>query len=378
MRGSERVEGLTESVIREMTRKAIKYDAINLSQGYPEYPMHDKIKESAIQAIERGRGENQYSITWGKRELREKLSEKLKNFNDIEYDPEKEITITCGASESIMSTMLGLINEGDEVIIFQPFYENYVPSVTMASGKPVFNTIQNDMSLDFEGIKNSVNKNTKMILLNTPHNPTGKVFSKKELEFLRDLCVDYDVIAVTDEMYEHIVFEGKHISLASTDNMWDRTITISGFSKAYSVTGWRVGYSAAPNSLMKSIRKAHDYTTVCSPTPFQTAVIKGLELPDSYYRNMVNYYQKARDFVYEKLSESELEPSLPYGAYYMMASLENIDMNDVEYADYLVKEKGVAVVPGTSFYEYGGKDMVRFCFSQKMDDLSKAMDRILG
>ncbi len=375
MSGSERVEGLTESVIREMTRKAIKNDAINLSQGYPEYPTAEKVRKAAVEAI--NEDENQYSITWGKQELREKLSEKLKNFNNIEYDPEMEITITCGASESIMSTMLGLIDSGDEVIIFQPFYENYVPSVRMASGKPVFTTIQNDMSLDHEEIKNTVNENTKMILLNTPHNPTGKVFSKEELEFIRDLCVDNDILAVTDEMYEHIVFEGEHISLASIDDMWERTVTISGFSKAYSVTGWRVGYSAAPKDLMNPIRKVHDYTTVCSPTPFQKAAVQALSLPTDYYQDMVDYYRKARDFVYDKLSECDLEPSLPNGAYYMMASLDNIDMDDIEYTDYLVKEKGVAVVPGSSFFEHGGEDMVRFCFSQKMEDLSEAMDRIL-
>ncbi|MFW6037986.1 MAG: pyridoxal phosphate-dependent aminotransferase [Candidatus Saliniplasma sp.] len=375
MRGGERVRGLTESVIREMTRNAIKYDAVNLSQGYPEYPMPDPVKNTAIDAIKRG--DNQYSITWGKQLLREKLAKKLEDFNGIQYDPEIEITITCGASESIMSTMLGLINEGDEVIIFQPFYENYVPSVTMASGRPVFTTIKNDMSLDLEEIKSKINKNTRMILINTPHNPTGKIFSKKELNFLRDLCIDNDVIAVTDEMYEHIVFEGKHISLGSLDGMRERTVTISGFSKAYSVTGWRVGYSAAPIDLMKSIRKVHDYTTVCSPTPFQAAAAKALDLSNRYYEEMVDHYRKARDFVYEMLSQSEVEPYLPNGAYYMMASLQDLEMNDKEYAEYLVKKKGVAVVPGTSFYDHGGENMVRFCFSQKMEDLSEAMERIL-
>ncbi len=375
MSGSKRVEGLTESVIREMTRKAIKYDAVNLSQGYPEFPTAEKVKKAALEAIDED--ENQYSITWGEQVLRKKLSEKFKNFNNIEYDPEMEITITCGASESIMSTMLGLIDNRDEVMIFQPFYENYVPSVRMASGKPVFTTIQNDMSLDHEEIKSAVSEKTKMILLNTPHNPTGKVFSKDELEFIRDLCVDNDIIAVTDEMYEHIVFQGEHISLASIDGMWERTVTISGFSKAYSVTGWRVGYSAGPKYLMNPIRKVHDYTTVCSPTPFQKAAVQALSLGKDYYQDMVDYYRKARDLVYDKLSESELKASLPDGAYYMMASLENIDMDDLEYADYLVKEKGVAVVPGTSFYEHGGEDMVRFCFSQKMKDLSEAMNRIL-
>jgi len=359
-----------------MTRKAIKYDAINLSQGYPEYPTPDTIIEKANQAIQSG--ENQYSITWGDRRLREALADKFMEFNDVEYDPETEITITCGASESIMATMLGLLNDGDEVVLFQPFYENYVPSVRMASGRPIFTTIDKDMGIDFEEIKEMINKKTKMVFINTPHNPTGKVFSKEELKFFRDICVDNDILAVTDEMYEHIIFEGEHVSLASIDEMRERTITISGFSKAYAVSGWRVGYSAAPAEIMKSIRKAHDYMTVCSPTPFQSAAINALDLPSDYYSEMLDYYKKARDFVYDKLQRSELIPVIPDGAYYMMAYLDDIDMSDKEYADYLVKEKGVAVVPGSSFYSEGGEDMVRFCFSQKMEDLSEAMDRLLG
>jgi len=376
MSGSSRIQGFTESVIREMTRKAIKYDAINLSQGYPEYPTPDTIIEKANQAIQSG--ENQYSITWGDRRLREALADKFMEFNDVEYDPETEITITCGASESIMATMLGLLNDGDEVVLFQPFYENYVPSVRMASGRPIFTTIDKDMGIDFEEIKEMINKKTKMVFINTPHNPTGKVFSKEELKFFRDICVDNDILAVTDEMYEHIIFEGEHVSLASIDEMRERTITISGFSKAYAVSGWRVGYSAAPAEIMKYIRKAHDYMTVCSPTPFQSAAINALDLPSDYYSEMLDYYKKARDFVYDKLQRSELIPVIPDGAYYMMAYLDDIDMNDKEYADYLVKEKGVAVVPGSSFYSEGGEDMIRFCFSQKMEDLSEAMDRLLG
>ncbi len=262
MKEARRVEGITESVIREMTRKAKRYDAINLSQGYPDYPTHEDILEGAKDAIDAKM--NQYSITWGKEKLRKKIAEKLKHFNEVEYDPEFEVTVTCGSSESIMSTMLGLIEKGDEVLIFQPFYENYVPSVRMASGEHKFTTITRDQEIDREEIKEKVSEDTKAMIVNTPHNPTGKVFDSKDLEFIRDICIDNDVLAVTDEMYERMIYEGNHISLASLEGMWERTVSIGGFSKVYSITGWRVGYSAAPKELMKPIRKAHDYTTVCA------------------------------------------------------------------------------------------------------------------
>lgn len=374
-KGAKRVQGLTESVIREMTRKAKKHNAINLSQGYPEYPLDEKVKSEAKYAIDNGF--NQYSITWGLEELRNKVSKKLFDFNNLEYDPEFEVTITCGASESIMSSLLGLVENGEEVLIFQPSYENYVPAVSMANGEPVFTTIGKDLEINREDIKEKVSRDTKGMILNTPHNPTGKVFDKDEFRFIRDMCVDNDIIAFTDEMYEHIIFEGEHLSLATIDDMWERTVTIGGFSKAYSITGWRVGYLAAPKELMKPIRKAHDYTTVCSPTPFQKAAVSAIELPEKYYEDMVEFYRMGRDLVYEELSKSKIKPALPDGAYYMMADISEYDMNDKEFADYLVKEKQVAVVPGTSFYEDGGEDLVRFCFSQKYDDLKEAMKRIV-
>ncbi|MFW6040625.1 MAG: pyridoxal phosphate-dependent aminotransferase [Thermoplasmatota archaeon] len=366
---------MKESVIREMTRKAKKYDAVNLSQGYPEYPTPKIIKEAAKNSI--NEDINQYSITWGLEELRQMIARKLTHFNGLSYDPEMEITITCGTSEAIMSSVLGLVDREDEVLTFQPFYENYVPAISIADGKAVFTTIDNELNIDFEDIKEKVNNKTKAMIINTPHNPTGKVFSKEDLKFLRDVCIDNDTIAITDEIYERIIFEGDHLSPASLDDMWERTVTIGGFSKAYSVTGWRVGYAAAPKDLMKSIRKVHDYTTVCAPTPFQKALIVTSKLLDEYYNEMVSYYKDARDFLYERLSRTPLEPSLPYGAYYMMANIDSYDMNDLEFTDYLVKEKGVAVVPGSSFYDEGGKDLVRFCFSQDMDQLKEAVERLI-
>jgi len=374
MKGAERVRGLSESVIREMTRKAKRHDAINLSQGYPDFPTHDIMKDSAIEAIDSGL--NQYSVTWGIEELRKKIAEKLRNFNGIRYDPEYEITITCGASEAIMSTILSLVEKGEEVLIFQPFYENYVPAVSMASGKPRFTTIDKNLNLNKEDIKEKVGENTKALILNTPHNPIGKVFQKDELKFLRDLCIDEEIILVTDEIYERIIYEGEHISPASLDGLKERTVTIGGFSKVYSVTGWRVGYVASPKELMKPIRKAHDYTTVCAPKPFQKASVQALDLPEDYYDDMLDYYRQGREIVYKGLKETRMDPLEPEGAYYMLANIGKYDMDDVEFADHLVKDKRVATVPGTSFFDEGGEDLIRFCFSQELDSLNEAMERI--
>ncbi len=372
--GAERVKGFSESMIREMTRKAKKYDAINLSQGYPDYPTHESVLKKAKDSVDSQ--PNQYSITWGEEELREKIAGKLKDFNEVDYDAEFEITVTCGSSEAIMAAMLGLIEPKDEVLIFQPFYENYVPAVSLASGRPVFSTISEDQKIDREDVKEKVGDDTKGILVNTPHNPTGKVFTEKDIRFLRDICLDHDILAVTDEMYERMVYEGEHLSLASFEDMWDRTVSIGGFSKVYSITGWRVGYVAAPKDLMEPIRKVHDYTTVCAPTPFQHGAVEALNLPESYYENMLEYYRKARDFLYESLKKTEIEPFKPQGAYYMLANISEYGMNDKEFADRLVKEKRVAVVPGSSFYDEGGEDLVRFCFSQEMDLLEEAMSRL--
>jgi aminotransferase len=357
-----------------MTRKAKQYNAINLSQGYPDYPPHESVLKAAQEAV--GAGHNQYSFTWGLGELREALSRKLSDFNNVAYDPIGEITITCGASEAIMATVLALVETGDEVLVFQPFYENYLPAISMASGKPIFTDISLEKEIDHEDIEKKVGKNTKAIILNTPHNPTGKVFTRKELEFIRDLCMKHDILLITDEMYERMVYEGEHVSPASIDGMWERTVTIGGFSKIYGVTGWRVGYVAAPKELMQLIRKTHDFLTVCAPTPFQKAAVQALQLPQQYYTDMCEYYKRGRDMIFEALQQTKLRPSLPDGAYYMMAGIEEYGMDDMAFADWLVEKKRVAVVPGSSFYRQGGEKLVRFCFSQKPEHIREAMERI--
>ncbi len=276
-----------------------------------------------------------------------------------------------------MSGVLAHVDRGDEVLIFQPFYENYVPAVSLASGKPVFITIDRELRLDPEELKAKLNSNTRAIILNTPHNPSGKVFGLKELELIRDLCVDNDIMVFADEIYERIVFQGKHISIAGLEGMRERTVTLNGFSKTYSVTGWRVGYAAASEELMRPIRKVHDYTTICAPTPFQHALREVEHIPEDHYRQMVLSYKSARDYLYERLTEMEFEPILPEGAYYMLAGIDSFGMEDRDFARYLVREKGVAVVPGSSFYnDDSGDDLVRFSFSVGSELLEKAVARL--
>jgi aminotransferase len=240
----------------------------------------------------------------------------------------------------------------------------------------VFTDISLEKKIDREDIEKKVGENTKAIILNTPHNPTGKVFGFEELEFIREICIKNDVLVITDEMYERMVYKGGHISPASIEGMRERTITIGGFSKIYGVTGWRVGYVAAPKEIMQLIRKTHDFLTVCAPTPFQKAAVRALDLPEQYYKDMCEYYKQGRDMIFEALKQTKLRPSLPDGAYYMMANIEEYGMDDMAFADWLVQEKRVAVVPGTSFYRHGGEKLVRFCFSQKPEHIREAMDRI--
>ncbi len=372
-REASRVKGFPESVIREMTREAEKYDAVNLSQGYPGYPIPKDVMEAVFESL---KNKNQYSITWGLRELREYISKKLADFNGMSYDPENEITVTCGTSEALMSSVLAHVDSGEKVLIFQPHYENYVPAVSLASGKPVYTDIDRELGLNEEDLKAKIGKNTKAIILNTPHNPSGKVFRREELELIRDLCVDNDVLVFSDEIYERIVYEGDHISIGNLDGMRERTVTLNGFSKTYSVTGWRVGYASASKELMVPIRKVHDYTTICAPTPFQDALKEVEHISNGYYEKMLASYREARDFLFDNLTDIGFEPILPHGAYYMMAGIDSFGMNDIDFAKYLVREKKVAVVPGSSFYHDKGDDIVRFSFSVGLELLEKAVERL--
>ena len=378
---ADRLSYFQESVIREMTRKAIEYDAINLSQGMPDYSPPKELIEGITDAIKHN--EHQYTVTYGRNDLREKIAGKYETYNKIQYDPEDEITITCGASEAIASSILSLLNPSDEILILEPWYENYVPITYLANGKPVFVKLsEKDFRIDEENFKNKISDKTKAVIINTPHNPSGRVFSKDELNFLSDICNDNNLIAITDEIYEHIIYDDAvHISPASLNNMFERTITISGFSKTFSITGWRVGYVASEKELMKGIRKVHDYLTICAPSIMQFAALKAYNLQQDYFESLKNRYQTNRDYLVKNLTSLGLKPVKPKGAYYLLADISDFSVCDQEFADFLVKNQGVATVPGSSFYQKENPNpdahrFIRFSFSHKLETLKEAVLRI--
>jgi aminotransferase len=367
-----------ESVIRDMTRLSLKHKAINLAQGFPDFPAPEELKRAAATAIMEDF--NQYSITWGAKDLRDEISRKAGEYNHIQADPDSEVTVTCGSTEAMMASMLALINEGDEVVVFEPFYENYGPDAAVSGAVPRFVPLNDDNSIDEDAIASAFNKKTRALILNTPNNPCGKVFTKREMKLIADLCVDHDVIAVTDEIYEYILYDGKkHVSLASLDEMRDRTITISGFSKTYSVTGWRIGYALAEKNLTTAVRKVHDFLTVGAPSPLQHACITALRFQDSYYEELASVYDGKRKFLHKALTRAGFKCSMPEGAYYILADIpDGAGMDDIAYAKYLVSEIGVAAVPGSSFYRSeAGKHKLRFTFSKKDETLQEAARRLM-
>src|SRR3954469_23458055 len=306
---SEKVEHFTESVIREMTRQAMQYGAVNLSQGFPDFPAPAEVKKAAQDAI--AADVNQYAITWGAKNLRNAIARQTKDRHGIEVDPEREITVCCGSTETIVATMLAICNKGDEVIVFEPFYENYGPDSIISGAKPRFVSLRpptasgGEWTFDEQELREAFQPHTKAIVLNTPNNPTGKVFSRKEMELIRDLCVEYNVLCITDEIYEHILYDdAKHISIASLDGMRERTITINGLSKSYAVTGWRVGWAVAPPNITHAIRKVHDFLTVGAPAPLQEAGAAALSLPRSYYEQLAERYRRGRDQLLPALEKS--------------------------------------------------------------------------
>lgn len=370
-----RADTFTESVIREMTRLALKHDAINLAQGFPDFPCPPELKAAACRAL--NDDINQYAITWGAKDLREALAERVQKFNGMAFDPETEITVTCGATEAMMASMLAIIQPGDEVIVPEPFYENYGPDAQISGAAPRFVPLADDFSLDEEAWKMAFSKKTRALILNSPNNPTGKVFTKAELSFIADLCIEHNVVAITDEIYEHIVYDGhKHISLGSLPGMEDRTITIGSFSKTYSVTGWRVGYALADESLTSRIRKIHDFLTVGAPAPLQRACVAALELPESYYKELAVEYDRKRQILYKGLRKAGFQCELPQGAYYIFTDISGFGMSDVTFARHLIETAGVAAVPGSSFYQKGGETKLRFTFSKKDETLIEACRRL--
>jgi aspartate/methionine/tyrosine aminotransferase len=381
---SGRVAHFTESVIREMTRQAMLHDAVNLSQGFPDFPAPTEIKCAAQEAI--AADVNQYAITWGAKNLRDAIVRQMRLWQGMQVDPEREVTVCCGSTETMISTLLAVCNAGDEVVIFEPFYENYGPDAILSGAKPRFvklrppATSEGEWTFDEHQLRAAFHHRTKAIIVNTPNNPTGKVFTRRELELIRDLCLEFNVLAITDEIYEHILYDGtQHISMATLDGMRERTITINGLSKTYSVTGWRVGWAVAPPAITDAIRKVHDFLTVGAPAPLQQAGASALALPASYYLGLAEGYRKRRDRLIPVLEEVGFRCFRPRGAYYVMTDIGSFGFdNDVAFTKYLVKEIGVAVVPGSSFYNEprDGVQQVRFAFCKRDETLDAAAERL--
>ncbi|HEY6129371.1 MAG TPA: aminotransferase class I/II-fold pyridoxal phosphate-dependent enzyme [Candidatus Acidoferrum sp.] len=390
---SAKAEQFTESVIREMTRLAIRHNAVNLSQGFPDFAAPAEVKEAARQAI--SDDINQYAITWGAKPLRDAIVEKFERTQSVRYDPEREITICCGSTEAMMSAMMAVINPGDETVVFEPFYENYGPDAILSGASPRFVRMKPpsahnpDWSFDRDELTAAFGPNTKAIILNTPNNPTGKVFTRAELEFVRDLCVRWNSYCITDEIYEHILYDrAEHISMARVEGMRDRTIVINGMSKTYSVTGWRVGWALAPPEPTQAIRKVHDFLTVGAAAPLQQAGASALRSPASYYQNLAVTYAKKRELLLKILEKAGFVVYQPRGAYYIMTDISRFHFpeddprfaahsRDVAFAKYLVQEIGVACVPGSSFYDnpQDGSSQVRFTFCKKEETLAAAEAR---
>jgi aspartate/methionine/tyrosine aminotransferase len=381
---SDKVFRFTESVIREMTRQALLYGAVNLAQGFPDFPAPEEIKQAAEQAI--AADVNQYAITWGAKNLRQAIARQMGVWQGIPVDPEKNITVCCGSTEAMIATLLAVSNAGDEVVIFEPFYENYGPDSILSGAKPKFVKLrppengEAEWTFDEKQLRRAFDKHTKAVILNTPNNPTGKVFTREELELIRDLCVQYDVLAITDEIYEHILYDGrKHISMAALDGMYDRTVTINGMSKTYSVTGWRVGWAVAPEKITNAIRKVHDFLTVGAPAPLQEAGVAALSLPNDYYTRLAEGYRMRRDHLVPALAAAGFKCYRPRGAYYVMTDISAFrHQDDVSFAKYLVQQIGIACVPGSSFYRdpRDGAHQVRFAFCKKPETLERAARKL--
>jgi aminotransferase len=378
MHTARRTHSFTESVIRGMTRLANQHGAINLAQGFPNFPCSDVLKAAAATAIHADI--NQYAITWGAKRLRDAIAAKYADWYGMTVNPETEITVTCGATEAMASALLAIVDPGDEVIVLEPFYENYGPDAILCGAKPVYVPIAPGQPLDLDRLRAAFSKRTRAIILCTPNNPTGKVFTRAELEGIAECCRRNDSYAVTDEIYEHIYYEGEHIPIATLDGMRQRTVTVSGASKTFSITGWRIGTIVAPAETTDAIRKVHDFLTVGAPAPLQEAVAVALEtLGRDYYEGLARDYRARRDLLCAALSAAGFRCTPPAGAYYVMTDFSGVsDLPDDRFAEWLTVEHGVTPVPGSSFYSRPelGRTVVRFAFCKTMEMLGEAARRL--
>lgn len=379
---ARRLAGIRESTIREMTRLAEAHGALNLAQGFPDGDAPPQLVEWAVEALRSG--ENQYSFTWGDPRLRRAIARKTERFWGRTLDPDSEITVTCGASEGMAATLLAVLDAGDELIVFEPFYENYVPVARMAGATVRYVRLEPPaFRLEADAVREAVSGRTRAIVLNTPNNPTGRVFSREELSDLAALCQERDLLLVSDEIYEHFVYEpAVHIPLATLPGMWERTITVSGLSKSFQVTGWRIGYVIAPEPLTGAIRKVHDYLTVAAPTPLQVAAARALdELPPGYYQDLATRFGRKRERFVTALKEAGFPCRRPEGAYYVMADASRLGVpSDWDAARRLIERAGIAAVPGSSFYRDGvtrsGAPLLRFAFCKEDTTLDQAAERL--
>jgi aspartate/methionine/tyrosine aminotransferase len=382
-RVSRKASLFTESVIREMTREAMKYGAVNLSQGFPDFAAPEDIKRVAMQAI--ADDINQYAITWGAKDFREAIARKTKWYLGLDIDPETEITVTCGSTEGMIAAMMATVDPGEEVILFEPFYENYAPDVILSDARPRYVPLRApDWSFDAAELRAAFSDKTKAIIICNPNNPTGKVFTRDEMEFIAGLCCEFDALCFTDEIYEHILYpragaEIAHISMAQIEGMRERTVIVNSMSKTYSVTGWRVGYCLAAPEITGAVRKVHDFLTVGAAAPLQAAGAYALSLPPSYYDQLQSDYRARRDLILPELERAGFGTFSPDGAYYIMTDISAFGFkDDIEFTRHLIREIGVACVPGSSFYSDPalGSQQVRFCFCKKDETLLLAAERL--
>src|ERR1700733_2614104 len=381
---SHRTLQFTESVIREMTRLAITHNAVNLAQGFPDFGAPDEIKHAAQDAI--AADLNQYAITWGAKPFRDAIRAKYQKWYGMEYDPEREITVCCGATEGMIAALLAVTNPGDEIIIFEPYYENYGPDALLCEATCKFVRLSPpDWTFDPDELRRAFSSKTKAIVLNSPNNPTGKVFTRSELETIANLCQEFDALAITDEIYEHIVYDGaSHLPIATLPGMRERTVLVNSLGKTYSVTGWRVGFVLAAPDLTDSIRKVHDFLTVGAAAPLQEAGVTALSLPGSYYEKLSMEYQKRRDFLLQRLEQAGFRCYRAHGAYYIMTDISEFGFaDDLSFVRHLIENAGVAAVPGSSFFADSeisnsnpGATLIRFCFCKKYETLDEAGVRL--
>lgn len=378
-RGSARAASFGESVIREMSRLAAAHNAVNLAQGFPDFACPDEVKHAACAAVEADI--NQYAVTWGDPLLRHAVANKESRFLGMPIDPETEMTVTCGATEGMVASVLATVDPGDEVVVFEPFYENYWPAAVISGAVPRYVRLQPPTwSFDEDELAQAFNDRTRAIIINTPHNPTGKVFSRAELACIASHCRARGVIAITDEIYQHILYDGReHVAIASLPGMKDLTITISGLSKTYAVTGWRIGTVIAPEDLTLGIRRMHDYLTVGAPAPLQRAGVAALQLPASYYQELTAFYAGQRERMLAILDEAGIPYFRPEGSYFVLTDVESFGFaTDTAFVEFMIEKIGVAAVPCASFFRRPelGYRYVRFCFGKKTETLEAARQRL--